>query len=349
MIFSKLKQARELLNLTQGGIAEAVSTFLGADNEANTLSQKEVSKLENGQRAFIPNGYIAFLLQKGIDINSLYDDSIERVSFVADQGYTPSATDLEFEERQGFTEISPTIKGQNASENASPSESPTQKSVKIGTNKQPARSIELTPNYGATAPAVITIDASGQDNILYVPVRARAGYLVGYGDPEFIQSLPTFRFPGLNNAQYRMFEVEGLSMSPNIKSSDRIIGEWVESLDDIRENRVHVIVTKSGITVKRVLNRVAQRGKLVLKSDTIEHRLDHPTYEVNAEEVQEIWYARLKISADFTEPEEFYNRLNDLETDVDEMKRLYTELAAMVRSGEQPLQLATGKRPSGRK
>jgi len=170
-------------------------------------------------------------------------------------------------------------------------------------------------------PKIITVDSNGNDNIIYVPVKARAGYLLGYGDAEFMETLPTFRLPGLNNATYRMFEVEGPSMAPNVLHGDRIIGEWIDELDKIRDNRVYVVVHKGGVAVKRVVNRLKERGKLYLKSDTIAHRHEFPTLEVDPEDVREVWYGRLKISSDFSEPAEVYHRLADLEMDVMEMKR----------------------------
>jgi transcriptional regulator with XRE-family HTH domain len=174
-------------------------------------------------------------------------------------------------------------------------------------------------------PKVITVDNSGNDNIIYVPVKARAGYLNGYGDVEFMESLPTFRLPGLNNATYRMFEVEGPSMAPNVLNGDRIIGEWIDDLTKIRDNRVYVIVHEGGVAVKRVVNRLKERGKLYLKSDTIVHRHEFPTLEIDPADVREVWYGRLKISSDFTEPAEVYHRLADLEMDVMEMKRAFKD------------------------
>lgn len=170
-------------------------------------------------------------------------------------------------------------------------------------------------------PKVITVDNEGNDNITYVPVKARAGYLLGYSDPEYMETLPTFRLPGLSNATYRMFEVEGLSMAPNILNGDRVIGEWVDSLDKVRDNRIYVVVHSGGVAVKRIINRLKERGKLYLKSDTIAHRHEFPTLEVDPSDISEIWYGRLKISSDFTEPAEVYHRLADLEVDVMEMKR----------------------------
>ena len=180
----------------------------------------------------------------------------------------------------------------------------------------------FTENVGYSGiPRIITVDSSGNDNIVYVPVKARAGYLLGYGDAEFMETLPTFRLPGLNNATYRMFEVDGPSMAPNVLHGDRIIGEWIDQLDKIRDNRVYVVVHKGGVAVKRVVNRLKERGKLYLKSDTIVHRHEFPTLEIDPEDVSEIWYGRMKISSDFSEPAEVYHRLADLEMDVMEMKR----------------------------
>ncbi len=171
-------------------------------------------------------------------------------------------------------------------------------------------------------PRVITVDQSGNDNIVYVPVKARAGYLLGYGDSGFIETLPTFRLPGLNNATYRMFEVDGPSMAPNVLHGDRLIGEWIDDLEKVRDNRVHIIVHKGGVAVKRVINRLKERGKLYLKSDTIAHRHEFPTLEIDPSDINEIWYGRLKISSDFSEPAEVYHRLADLEMDVMEMKKM---------------------------
>jgi transcriptional regulator with XRE-family HTH domain len=186
---------------------------------------------------------------------------------------------------------------------------------------QTAKAVAVYKGQIQNVPQVVTIEPDGNDNILYVPVKARAGYLLGYGDPEFMESLPSFRLPGLSNATFRMFEVEGPSMAPNIMSGDRIIGEWVDSLDGIRDNRVHVVVHKGGVTVKRVLNRVKERGKIYLKSDTVVHRHDYPTLEIDPEDIAEIWYGRLKLSSDFSEPSEVYHRLADLEMDILEMKK----------------------------
>jgi len=197
--------------------------------------------------------------------------------------------------------------------------------LKAGEKDVMLRSAFANDKEYSSIPKIITVDNSGNDNIIYVPVKARAGYLLGYGDAEYMETLPTFRLPGLNNATYRMFEVDGPSMAPNVLHGDRIIGEWIDALDKIRDNRVYVVVHSGGVAVKRVVNRLQERGKLYLKSDTIAHRHEFPTLEIDPEDIKEVWYGRLKISSDFTEPAEVYHRLADLEMDVMEMKRMMKE------------------------
>ena len=60
----------------------------------------------------------------------------------------------------------------------------------------------------------------------FVPVKAAAGYLAGYADPEFIDELNTFTLPMLAPGKYRAFEIVGDSMLPT-QSGSVIVGERV--------------------------------------------------------------------------------------------------------------------------
>jgi len=44
----------------------------------------------------------------------------------------------------------------------------------------------------------ITVDKDDNENIELVPIKASAGYLNGYGDPEFVGALPKFSIPIFN-------------------------------------------------------------------------------------------------------------------------------------------------------
>ncbi len=163
-------------------------------------------------------------------------------------------------------------------------------------------------------PQVVTVDSSGDENIVLVPQRARAGYLAGYEDPEFISSLPTYRLPGMDNGTFRMFEVYGHSMIPTFHESDIIVSRFVDNLADIRDDRVHVVVTKrDGVVVKRIFNRVATDGKVILNSDNQRHAGEYPPIIVGPEDILEIWYAVAYMSRQMRAPKELYNRMIDIE------------------------------------
>lgn len=127
--------------------------------------------------------------------------------------------------------------------------------------------------------------------IQFVPVKAVAGYLAGLGDPEFIDELNTFTLPMLAPGQYRAFEIMGDSMLPT-PSGSVIVGEKVESLEDIKTSNTYIVVSKSeGIVYKRVMKNNRLRNKLTLVSDNPQYE----PYNVSAEDVLELWKAQMVI------------------------------------------------------
>src|SRR5207244_6739028 len=94
--------------------------------------------------------------------------------------------------------------------------------------------------------------ASASNEIQFVPVKAAAGYLAGYADPEFIDELNTFTLPMMAAGNYRAFEIIGDSMLPT-PSGSVIVGEKVDSLEEIRNNVPCIVVLRNeGIVYKRI-------------------------------------------------------------------------------------------------
>jgi hypothetical protein len=168
-------------------------------------------------------------------------------------------------------------------------------------------------------PQVIAVNPTGNENVVYVPIKARAGYLNGYGDTDYIESLPTFNMPHLTNGTYRCFEVYGNSMVRTFFDGDLVFGKYVESLSDIKDGRIYVIVSKDdGIVLKRVINRIEERGKLILKSDN--KNGNYPTYTIDADDIMEVWYVTMFASKQMPEPVDVYDRLHELESQVVALK-----------------------------
>jgi hypothetical protein len=189
----------------------------------------------------------------------------------------------------------------------------------FGKDDQMIRSDVRKPATYSGMPQVVAVNPSGNENVVYVPIKARAGYLSGYGDTEYIESLPTFNMPHLTNGTYRCFEVYGNSMVRTFFDGDLVFGKYVESLSDIKDGRVYVIVSRDdGIVLKRVINRIEERGKLILKSDN--KNGNYPTYTIDAEDIMEVWYVTMFASKQMPEPVDIYDRLHELESQLVELR-----------------------------
>ena len=127
--------------------------------------------------------------------------------------------------------------------------------------------------------------------IHFVPVKAAAGYLSSYADSEFIDELNTFTLPMLSGGNYRAFEIIGDSMLPT-PSGSIIVGEKVESLDDVKNNLAYIVVSRNeGIVYKRIVKSNRAKNKVSLVSDNPSYQ----PYQVNTEDIVELWLAQVVI------------------------------------------------------
>ena len=134
---------------------------------------------------------------------------------------------------------------------------------------------------------------SADRNVIhFVPVKAAAGYLASYSDSEFIDELNTFTLPMLSGGNYRAFEIIGDSMLPT-PSGSIIVGEKIEDTADIKSSQAYIVVSRNeGIVYKRVEKNNRSKNKLTLVSDNPQYQ----PYQVNAEDVVELWQAQMVIS-----------------------------------------------------
>jgi transcriptional regulator with XRE-family HTH domain len=156
--------------------------------------------------------------------------------------------------------------------------------------------------------------------IQFVPMKAAAGYLAGYGDPDFIDELNTFTLPMMAPGQYRAFEILGDSMLPT-PSGSVIVCEKVDDVDEVKNSQAYIVVSKSeGIVYKRVVkNRT--KAKLTLVSDNPQFE----PYNINSDDVLEMWKAVYVLSKAQTQPRWDMNQLatvvNNLQEQVSTLKK----------------------------
>jgi transcriptional regulator with XRE-family HTH domain len=131
-----------------------------------------------------------------------------------------------------------------------------------------------------------TVNSENEDNIEFVPIKAIAGYIEGYGDLDFIETLPVFQVPFLQkDKKYRVFPIQGESMLP-LKEGSFVFAEYIEDWKNVKNGTVCIIVTKDeGIVLKKVFNYLNEKNLLVLKSTNERYA----PYAVMSEEINELW------------------------------------------------------------
>lgn len=143
----------------------------------------------------------------------------------------------------------------------------------------------------------ISVDRSNNENVEYVPVKAKAGYMAGYNDPEFIASLPRYSFPNLPpQGTFRIFPSTGDSMLPIPEGSD-IIAQYVPDWTAIKAETPCVVILKGQQDFVFKMVTMNQDNTILLKSLNAEYK----PYLVEASDVMEIWRFYAYTSREFPE------------------------------------------------
>lgn len=159
----------------------------------------------------------------------------------------------------------------------------------------------------------ITVDNDNNNLIEVVPIKASAGYLAGYDDPEYIEQLEKIKLPFLPTGKHRAFPIKGDSMLP-MKSGSYVVGRFVEDRHDIKSGKTYVLVTlNDGMVYKRIINNIDLNNSLLLISD---NKMYHD-YSVPINEVLEIWEFTCSINTQEYDEHELkissiINMFNDL-------------------------------------
>lgn len=275
----QLRGIREKRGFSQGDLANAINDQLGIK-----LTRQAISNYENGTSNPDFDKLVALAKFLGVTTDLL-------LGIVDDANGYPD----------GYPDGYPTSQKQFNS---------TTKKVTIANDPQGQY------QKAVTKPILVTVDNSGVENIVLVPVKAAAGYLVGHHDPEYIESLPAFSVPTIQNGLFRAFEVQGYSMlseeGRGLYPSDIVIAQHLNHPVEVRDSRVYVVISREeGIIVKRCLNRIRENNKLICNSDN--RNGEYPPIILETEQIQEIWEFKAVISRQIPKPGDLFNRLNNLE------------------------------------
>ncbi|WP_333624540.1 S24 family peptidase [Sphingobacterium siyangense] len=164
----------------------------------------------------------------------------------------------------------------------------------------------------------VTVNAENKENLEYVPVKAKAGYLAGHADPDFIAALPKFTLPNLPGGTFRMFPITGDSMLP-LPSGSEVICRYVEDWREIKPQTPCILILNDA-------------QDFVFKFVTMEEHLflleslnpEFKPYPVEIPDVLEIWqfhsYQSKKMPEPTSDIKQVQTLINEIRNDVKYLK-----------------------------
>jgi transcriptional regulator with XRE-family HTH domain len=130
-----------------------------------------------------------------------------------------------------------------------------------------------------------TVDSRNRENVELVPKKAKAGYLSGYADPEYISDLPVFQLPFLSpDKKYRTFQLDGDSMLP-IPDGAWVTGEFIQDWNSIKSDELYVVLTlNDGLVFKLVENELSNQRLRMVSINPV-----YTPYYLPIQEILEVW------------------------------------------------------------
>ncbi|NOT38807.1 MAG: LexA family transcriptional regulator [Saprospiraceae bacterium] len=156
----------------------------------------------------------------------------------------------------------------------------------------------------------VIMDQDEEDMVEVLTVKASAGYLGGYADPDYIGKLQKMSLPFNPHGKCRAFPIKGDSMPP-LQDGSYVIAKYVDSIKEVRSGHTYIILTKDdGIVYKRAYTN---------KPKQLELHSDNPHYKpfaVPYSDVLEIWefVCSMNMSDKRYEGEEYANVLQLLQS-----------------------------------
>lgn len=179
------------------------------------------------------------------------------------------------------------------------------------------------------------VDTSGMKLVPLTDIKAAAGQ--GYLNPETFNENEVMRLPisMVRGGTYLIIGIKGTSMAPTLQDGGKVLirlldrGDWATMLNE----RIYVIVDTDGKTyLKRVKNRLSgEKGFIVLSSDSPD-KVSYPTFNIQADEIQFIWYVEWYFTAKMPNiHDQYYNRLSNLEDTVQEMQAQFLQMKKVLK------------------
>lgn len=209
---------------------------------------------------------------------------------------------------------------------------------------------EITKEKVPIRQTLMTVDIGEGSLIPMINEEAKAGYIKGCRDENFLRTLDVYKIPGYDSGNYRLFEIDGDSMIPTLYPREIVVTEYVEEWENLENGTLGVVITEDGIVAKRVYFYEEDRNLLILKSDNSSYK----TYSLNMDEVIEIWTVNAKITNVFAQENlvdarQLETLTSDMEALKEQMSKLTTGELTITNSKKNGNSEKNGKSGNGKK
>lgn len=165
----------------------------------------------------------------------------------------------------------------------------------------------------------IKVNENNEDMVEVIPTDASAGYLRGYTDPEYIESLNNLKLPFLPTGKHRAFPIKGDSMLP-IKSGSFIIAKYLEDISYLNSGSTYIVLTyNDGLVYKRVYDKIEEHKSLLMVSDNKKY----DPYYVPVQEILELWEFTCHINL---------SEYDESEINTDSVAKMLTDIGVQLES-----------------
>jgi transcriptional regulator with XRE-family HTH domain len=187
---------------------------------------------------------------------------------------------------------------------------------------EPVREKALLHPQPATAAQMIVVDSAGEEPIVFVSSEAAPAYADRRAEGSWLASLPLYKLPGLRAGTHRIFEVADAAMGPRFSPGDRVVCRLAGSPGEVQDGHAYLLVTPSGLWLRRVINRLPQGGGLLLLADEPAAVSQAPAV-LHKENLLEIWSVEWVMSSRLAPPVgQVYGRIADLEQQLQALSTL---------------------------
>ena len=138
-----------------------------------------------------------------------------------------------------------------------------------------------------------------------VGIKAQAGYVKGFEQTDFIETLEKYSLPpGVNpkGLEWSYFEVDGDSMEPTLSAGDVLLTSLLpqEDWNEIKNFGVYIILTGQQLLVKRIFKRNEKQWVLISDNEAA-----YPQALLDLSGVKQVWSFRRHIRSKMPQPKSF--------------------------------------------